>query len=222
VIDTILRYPVSIGMPLLIVTLAVSFLPMFETTVMNEVFAQATGGEGVSDAVVLDSSTNETATTGNNNTNVPKFLFIQNAQSGSISELNATTSTLELNDVSDKTIMFSDRPDRIVAATNTTDFIGNWSTGPDSFAIDPPNAVIILDDEVQRHIAVIELFNPAYDPSTDTLKFDITAVNATAPLSLPGEFSQSTLVIDPIARLVTDLEDIKGKGFSIATEFKYK
>ena len=44
----------------------------------------------------------------------PKFFVIQHAQSGSISEINETTYTLELNDVSDNTILFSDRPDRIV------------------------------------------------------------------------------------------------------------
>jgi len=182
----------------MMVTIVISFLPVFEPTIVKEVFAQTTGDEVVSDAVVLDSGTNETATnaTGNNNTAGPKFLFIQNAQSGTISEVNGTTSTLELNDVSDKTIMFSDRPDRIVGTTNTTDFIGNWSMGPDSFAIDPPNAVIVLDDEVQRHLGVIELFNPEYDPEANTLKYDITTVNATAPISLPDKFGQSTLVID--------------------------
>ena len=125
-----------------------------------------------------------------------KFLFIQGAQSGSISEINATASTLELSDASDKTILFSDRPHRIVSAANTTDFIGNWSTGPDSFAINPPNAVLILDDEVQRHLAVIKLHNPEYDSEANTLKYDISAVNATTPIGLPGEFGQSTLVID--------------------------
>ena len=53
----------------------------------------------------------------------PSFLGIQSAQSGSISQVNDTTYTLELNDVSDKTILFSDRPDRIVGSVNTTDFI---------------------------------------------------------------------------------------------------
>jgi len=194
-------------MPLLIVTLAVSFLPMFETTMMKGVFAQTIDGGGVGDAVVLDSGMNETVAPGNNNTSGPKFLFIQSAQSGSISEVNATTSTLELNDVSDKTMMFSDRPDRIVAVTNTTDFIDNWSSGPDSFAIDPPNAVLILDDEEQREeLAVIELYNSEYDSEANTLKYDITAVNAkatattamttTSSINLPGEFGQSTLVID--------------------------
>ncbi len=106
--------------------------------------------------------------------------------------------------------MFSDRPHRIVAATNTTDFIGNWSSGPDSFAIDPPNAVIVFDDEVQRHLAVIELFNPEYDPEANTLKYDITAVNATAPIVLPGEFGQSTLVIDGKWQLYDDMTNVTG------------
>ena len=127
-----------------------------------------------------------------------QFLFIQGAQSGSVSEVNATTSTLQLSNVSDKTILFSDRPDRIVGSANTTDFIGNWSIGANNFAVDPPNAVLVLDDEEQRQeIAVIELFNPEYDPEANTLRYDITAENATTTsIDLPGEFGQSTLVID--------------------------
>ena len=119
-----------------------------------------TGIDGSADT--LNSVANETATaTGNNNMTEVKLLFIQGAESGSISEVNATTKTLQLNDVSDKTILFSDRPDRIVSATNTTDFIGNWSKGTNSFAIDPPNAVLVLDDEQQKQeLAVIELYNP--------------------------------------------------------------
>ena len=155
-----------------------------------------TGIDGGADT--LNSVANDTATaTGNNNMTEVKLLFIQGAESGSISEVNATTKTLQLNDVSDKTILFSDRPDRIVSTTNTTDFIGNWSTGTNSFGIDPPNAVLVLDDEQQKQeLAVIELYNPEYDPEANTLKFDITAENATSSLDLPLKFGQSTLVID--------------------------
>jgi hypothetical protein len=135
--------------------------------------------------------------TGSNNMTGATFLFIQGAQSGSLSEINATTSTLNLSDVSDKTIMFSDRPNRIVASIDTTDFIGNWSTGPNSFAIDPPSVALVVDDEIEQRqdLAVIELFNPEYDSEANTLKFDITAENATS-IGLPSEFEQSTLVID--------------------------
>ena len=54
-----------------------------------------------------------------------KFFAIQHAQLGSISKINETSYTLELNDVSDKMILFSDRPDRIVTSVSTFDFIGN-------------------------------------------------------------------------------------------------
>ena len=46
---------------------------------------------------------------------VPKFFAIQHAQSGSIVQIfDKMAYSLKLNDVSDKTILFSDRPDRIV------------------------------------------------------------------------------------------------------------
>jgi hypothetical protein len=105
---------------LLIVTVVVSSLLMPVTMMVS---AQTADG---GDAVIVTSGANETAATatGNNMTGA-KFMFIQGAQSGSVSEVNATTSTLELSDVSDKTILFSDRPDRIVMSVDTTDFIGN-------------------------------------------------------------------------------------------------
>jgi ABC-type Fe3+-hydroxamate transport system substrate-binding protein len=142
----------------------------------------------------LNSQANETATGNNNKTEV---MIVQGAESGYISEVNATTKTLQLNDVSDKTILFSDRPDRIVSATNTTDFICNCGMGPNSFDIDPPNAVLVLDDEQQKQeLAVIELYNPLYDPEVNTLKFDITDENATSSIDLLLRFGQSILVID--------------------------
>jgi hypothetical protein len=183
---------------LLVVTsiIAASSLPWPVTTMVS---AQTAGAGG--DATTMISGANANATGNNNMTGEVKFLFIQGAQSGSVSEVNATTSTLVLNDVSDKTIMFSDRPNRIVSSVNTSDFIGNWSTGPNSFAVDPPNAVLVLDDVEQRQQAVIELYNPEYDSEANTLRFDISAENATATtptssIGLPSEFGQSTLVID--------------------------
>jgi hypothetical protein len=135
-------------------------------------------------------------------TEEPKFLAIQHAQSGSISEINATTYTLELNDVPDKTILFSDRPDRIVTAIRTDNFVGNWSTGTDSFAEDPPNAVLIVDEIEGQDTAIIELFNPVYDTEKKTLRYDVTADNATS-IESPVEFVQSTLIIDEEKHTVT-------------------
>ena len=140
-----------------------------------------------------------TATGSNNNMTGATFLFIQGAMSGSVSEINATTSALQLSDVSNKTILFSDRPNRIVASIDTADFIGNWSTGANSFAVDPPNVALVVNDdaaEQRQDLAVIELFNPVYDSEANTLRYDIVAENGTSIGGLPGEFGPSTLVID--------------------------
>ena len=133
-------------------------------------------------------------------TSEPPFLSIQHAKSGSIFEHNAISYTLELNDVSDKTILFSDRPERIVTSVNTSDFIGNWhwSIGPGSFSADPPNAALIVQDEGNEDIMIVELTNPVHDPTAQTLKYDVILENRTST-DIPNEFGQSTLVIDPHA-----------------------
>jgi ABC-type Fe3+-hydroxamate transport system substrate-binding protein len=126
-----------------------------------------------------------------------RFLSVQHAGSGSIFEDNAVSYTLELNNVSDKTILFSDRPDRIVTSINTSDFIHDWhwSIGPaKSFWTDPPNAALIGDEDNQD-ITIVELTNPVHDPTARTLKYDVVLENTTST-DIPNEFGQSTLVID--------------------------
>lgn len=131
-------------------------------------------------------------------TKEPKFLAIHNAQSGSISNINDTAYSLELNDISKKTILFSDRPDRIVTSISTSDFIGNWSADGDSFGVDPPNTVLVVDDSEKHHYdAIVELFNPVYYSSNGILKYVVTPNNDTA-IDLPSEFGQSTFIIDEI------------------------
>ena len=130
-------------------------------------------------------------------TGVVEFLSIQSAQSGSISQVNATTYTLELNNASDSTILFSDRPERIVTSVSTSDFVGNWTIGPNSFAVDAPNDALIVKNAQTGDLetAVMESFNPVYDTNTNTLTYSITAENATS-IDLPNDFGQSILVID--------------------------
>ena len=114
--------------------------------------------------VAITTSLNSIYAQENSTDHIPKFFAIQHAQSGSISEINATAYTLELNFVSDKTILFSDRPDRIVKSVSTSDFIDNWSTGQNSFAFDAPNAVIVVNpDKDKQYTAILELFSPEYD-----------------------------------------------------------
>ena len=110
--------------------------------------------------------------------------------------LMKTAYSLELKDISDKTILFSDRHDRIVKSLTTANFIGNWSERVDNFKIDPPNAVIIVNDsEGQQDSTIIELFNPVYDPNKRSLKYEVISYNTTF-IELPSEFEQTTIVID--------------------------
>jgi hypothetical protein len=67
----------------------------------------------VSATSTTPSGANETGSSNSNMTGAT-FLYIQGAETGSVDEINATTSTLQLGNVSDKTILFSDRPNRIV------------------------------------------------------------------------------------------------------------
>ena len=132
----------------------------------------------------------------NTTEHVPKSFAIQHTQSGYLSEINETAYSLELNNVSDKTILFSDRPDRIVTSVSTADFIGNWSVGDDSFAGNTPNVVLVVDEtEIMQDVEIIELFNQVYDVNEKTLKYEVTADNSTS-IELPSEFGQTTLIID--------------------------
>ena len=138
---------------------------------------------------IVNAQENQTAS------DIPKFFAIQHAQSGSISKINETAYSLKLNDVSDKTILFSDRPDRIVMSASTSDFIGNWSVGENSFAGDRPNAILVVDEVEKQDSIIVELFDPAYDFDKKVLNYDVTPDNATS-IELSSNFEQTTLVID--------------------------
>ena len=135
-------------------------------------------------------------TTNGNMTDV-QFLSIQTAQSGSLSQVNDTAYSLELDNVSDSTVLFSDRPERIVTTVSTSDFVGNWTTGPFSFAEDAPNDALIVENTQtgQLETDVIESFNPTYDANANTLTYTIVVENETS-MNLPSKFGQSILMID--------------------------
>lgn len=137
---------------------------------------------------------------GETGTNIesPQFLAIQHAQSGSISDINSTLYTLQLNDLADKTILFSDRPNRIVGTETTQDFVGNWTSGDDSFQVDQPNAaLVILTDDQEDDVFEIELFNPIYDEDENAIMYDFRVLgNTTSSPDLPPNLGKSVLIID--------------------------
>lgn len=142
------------------------------------------------------------------NSTIVKFLFIQHGESGLISKINSTTYSLQLNDLADNVILFSDRPNRIVDTQSIQEFIGNWTQGDDSFEIDPPNAALTFleGDNHKINALVIELFNIEYDEEQNILKYDFTFLDNTTASSLPDlpyKTGESILIIDSVPYSIT-------------------
>jgi len=79
------------------------------------------------------------------------LLFVASAASG-----NVEGDTLTLDAVP-AVLWFADRPDRGAGHIEPSDLADLWTDGADSFADDPPNAVLSLLDEDTIADAVIEL-----------------------------------------------------------------
>ena len=94
------------------------------------------------------------------------------------------------------TIYFSDRPERIVGHLTTHRFLQWWSDGDDSFAVDPPNAVLAWgepgNDTPAEAIVVIS--DPAV--TADGLQYHIQTLQGT----LPVKAGPCVLFIDPLGR----------------------
>lgn len=119
----------------------------------------------------------------------PEMLFVQAFQSGSIAPKDGADGryTLTLEQGHGQTIFFSDRPDRIVGAQPTEQFIDILGFSDDN----PPNAALIVENSAgEPDIAVLELFSPVYDADTATLTYDVAAL-ANWDAELDMEFSEA-------------------------------
>jgi hypothetical protein len=100
-----------------------------------------------------------------------EFLFLQSFQKGSIQKAGEDgTYTLTLEQGLGQTIYFSDRPERMVGAAPTADFLKGLGFPKDN----PPNAALVMAVAPgDTDIAVLELFNPQYEESTHTATYDV-------------------------------------------------
>ena len=119
-------------------------------------------------------------------------MFVQSAPEASVTE-----GVLTLHDVSASTLFFSDRPKRVVGHVSSTMFVDMWDEGQNSFAEDPPNAVLAFlesgDDVPEDVVTVIR--NPRMDGAA--LSYDIEVLEGTIPAHAKGGV---TLFIDPFGR----------------------
>lgn len=124
-----------------------------------------------------------------------QFLFVQHAGSGSL-EQDGDAYRLTLNDMSESTVRFADRPYRYVDSMATGSFVESWSFGDDSFADDPPNAALTINVAGGQKTVIVELLNPIYDEETRTLTYYAGGVGESITQSGISKFGQATLVID--------------------------
>jgi hypothetical protein len=156
---------------------------------------------------------------------VPEFMFVQTATSGR-GEVNPSVSTpttdstptpggasflLTLEDHPGLTVYFSDRPDRVVGATRTQEFLDGLGFGAEN----PPNAALVAEFERGQGVVVLELIEPVYDASTGTLVYGAEALagyqgESLTPVvaeqiaaRLPATFGPAALFIDACADLTT-------------------
>ncbi|TDI32199.1 MAG: hypothetical protein E2P03_06945 [Acidobacteria bacterium] len=75
---------------------------------------------------------------GTNDPDQAELLFVQEAQS-----IAFNGNTLTMKDVKPSILFFTDRPERVAGYWTLDEFMDEVSTGPDSFAADPPNATLV-------------------------------------------------------------------------------
>ena len=118
-------------------------------------------------------------------------MFVQSAH-----ELTSSNGTMTLQGLARSTLFFADRPQRIVGHLSTREFIDQWSEGTNSFADDPPNAVVSFlekGDTTPEDVTVV-LRDPHLDGDTLTYRVDVLDGK------LPARAEACSLFIDPIGR----------------------
>ena len=92
----------------------------------------------------------------------PMFMFIHTAD---MMTADPGLGSLRLINVSQQTLYFSDRPERIAGHMTLAAYLEEWIKGKDNFGDDPPNATLSVyeKDTVENTLAAIEIFNPMVD-----------------------------------------------------------
>jgi len=110
--------------------------------------------------------------------------------------MTSSDGTVTFQEPAHSTLFFADRPQRVVGHLHTRKFVNEWGDGENSFAEDPPNAVVSFleeGDAVPEEVT-IELSDPHL--TEETLTYKVKVLNGT----LPAKAGPCSLFIDPIGR----------------------
>jgi hypothetical protein len=119
-------------------------------------------------------------------------LFVQTA--GRLSSDGQSVITLQ--GISPSTIYFADRPKREVGHISTSRFVDVWGDGDNSFAANPPNAVLSFAEPEDRtpEEVVVTIRDPRADGDSLSYQVDVLAGK------LPTSTGPCALFIDPFGR----------------------
>ena len=106
---------------------------------------------------------------------------------------------LTLAGVSATTLFFSDRPYRVTGHIPTDEFIGYWGKGDDSFAADPPNALLTMFEDDAVNDVVVVLSDPVLSNGDLSYAIAVTEGDLVAPSG------PASLFIDMIGRPMTPM-----------------
>jgi hypothetical protein len=120
-----------------------------------------------------------------------EYMFAQTA-----SGLTAGDGRITLGGVAAATLWFSDRPYRLAGHIPTADFVGSWGDGDgdDSFAQDPPNALLSIFEDDAVNDVVLVLSDPQLSNGDLSYAVEVTEGDL-APSAGPA-----SLFIDMIGR----------------------
>jgi hypothetical protein len=118
-----------------------------------------------------------------------QVMFVQNAHG-----VTFNNGILTLKRVGPTTIFFADRPKREVGHITTQHFLKDWDKGKNSFAADPPNAVLSIFDEDKITDVVVVLSKPHLKGH------DLTYTVRILDGEMPASGGESSLFIDPVGR----------------------
>jgi len=118
-------------------------------------------------------------------------LFVQSAHG-----LTTSNGSVTFHGLAHATIFFSDRPQRVVGHLTSKKFVEQWGEGEDSFAEDPPNAVLsfLEDGDTVPEEVTMTISDPQLDG--DTLTYTVDILDG----MLPTRAGPCSLFIDPVGR----------------------
>jgi hypothetical protein len=118
-------------------------------------------------------------------------LFVQSAHG-----LTTNNGSVTFHGLAHATLFFADRPQRVVGHLSSRKFVDQWGEGEDSFADDPPNAVVsfLEDGDTVPEEVTMTISDPRLDG--DSLTYTVDVLDGT----LPASTGPCSLFIDPVGR----------------------